>query len=105
MDRHQAFSAEQATRRAEGQRPSCPQWHFWILRSGAPWRDLPECFGPYTTCYNRFVRWRTAGIWDCIMEALGSRKIVRLHAAGLMFWFTRKRLAGSYFFFRAAKRG
>ena len=29
---------------------------FWILRSGAPWHDLPESFGPYTTCYNRFVR-------------------------------------------------
>jgi transposase len=43
---------------------------FWILRSGAPWRDLPETFGPYTTCYNRFVRWRMAGIWDSIMEAL-----------------------------------
>src|SRR5258707_9425496 len=43
---------------------------FWILRSGAPWRDLPEGFGPYTTCYNRFVRWRMAGIWDLIMEAL-----------------------------------
>ena len=42
---------------------------FWILRSGAPWRDLPEGFGPYTTCYDRFVRWRTAGIWDLIMEA------------------------------------
>ena len=27
---------------------------FWILRSGAPWRDLPEGFGPYTTGYNRF---------------------------------------------------
>src|SRR3954452_23984093 len=26
---------------------------FWMLRSGAPWRDLPENFGPYTTCYNR----------------------------------------------------
>src|SRR5262249_44721167 len=24
---------------------------FWVLRSGAPWRDLPEAFGPYTTCY------------------------------------------------------
>ena len=33
---------------------------FWILRSGAPWRDLPDDFGPYTTCYNRFVRWRRA---------------------------------------------
>jgi transposase len=43
---------------------------FWILRSGAPWRDLLGSFGPYTTCYNRLVRWRMAGIWDLIMEAL-----------------------------------
>jgi transposase len=28
---------------------------FWVLRSGAPWRDLPDSFGPYTTCYNRFI--------------------------------------------------
>ena len=26
---------------------------MWVLRSGAPWRDLPERYGPYTTCYNR----------------------------------------------------
>jgi transposase len=26
---------------------------FWVLRSGAPWRDLPERYGPRTTCYNR----------------------------------------------------
>jgi len=36
---------------------------FWVLRSGAPWRDLPETYGPRTTCYNRFVRWRQAGVW------------------------------------------
>jgi len=35
---------------------------FWVLRSGAPWRDLPESLGPYTTCYNRFIRWRRAGV-------------------------------------------
>ena len=29
---------------------------FWVLRSGAPWRDLSESYGPYATCYNRFVR-------------------------------------------------
>ena len=37
---------------------------FWVLRSGAPWRDLPETYCPRTTCYNRFVRWRHAGVWD-----------------------------------------
>jgi transposase len=43
---------------------------LWVLRSGAPWRDLPDAFGPYTTCYNRFVRWRRAGVWSRIMNAL-----------------------------------
>jgi transposase len=43
---------------------------FWVLRSGAPWRDLPETNGPRTTCYNRFVRWRRAGVWGQIMDAL-----------------------------------
>ena len=30
---------------------------FYILRTGAPWRDLPERYGPRTTVYNRYVRW------------------------------------------------
>ena len=34
---------------------------FWVLRSGAPWPDLPENYEPHTTCYSRFVRWRPAG--------------------------------------------
>src|SRR5436189_1713744 len=45
---------------------------FRVLRSGAPWRDLPDNFGPYTTCYNRFVRWRRAGVWGGIMNALAA---------------------------------
>jgi transposase len=45
---------------------------FRILRSGAPWRDLPGNFGPYTTCYNRFVRWRRAGVWGGIINALAA---------------------------------
>jgi transposase len=45
---------------------------LWVLRSGAPWRDLPQSFGPYTTCYNRFVRWRRAGVWSRIIEALAA---------------------------------
>ncbi|WP_125853634.1 IS5 family transposase, partial [Rhizobium anhuiense] len=43
---------------------------FWVLRSGAPWRDVPDRYGPYTTCYNRFRRWTISGIWDSIMEAI-----------------------------------
>jgi transposase len=43
---------------------------FSVLRSGAPWRDLPNNFGPYTTCYNRFVRSRRAGVWAKIMNAM-----------------------------------
>jgi len=45
---------------------------FWVLRSGAPWRDLPETYGHRTTCYNRFVRWRQAGVWDQIMDTLAA---------------------------------
>ena len=43
---------------------------FWRLRSGAPWADIPERYGPYTTCYNRFVRWRAAGVWDHILRTV-----------------------------------
>jgi transposase len=45
---------------------------FWVLRSGAPWGDLPAAFGPYTTCYNRFVRWRRAGVWGRMIDALAA---------------------------------
>jgi transposase len=44
----------------------------WVLRSGAPWRDLPDCYGPRATCYNRFVRWRRAGVWGRIMDSLAA---------------------------------
>src|SRR5580658_10275395 len=43
---------------------------FWVLRTGAPWRALPKEFGPRTTCYNRFVWWRKAGVWDRILAAV-----------------------------------
>ena len=37
---------------------------MWRFRSGATWAEIPERYGPSTTCYNRFVRWRKAGVWD-----------------------------------------
>lgn len=43
---------------------------FYVLRTGAPWRDLPDRYGPHTTVYNRYVRWTKRGIWGDILEAL-----------------------------------
>ena len=43
---------------------------FWVLRTGAPWEDMPERYGPRTTVYNRFNRWRKAGVWARLLEHL-----------------------------------
>jgi len=43
---------------------------LWRLRTGSPWRDIPERYGPYTTCVNRFNRWRKAGIWQRLVEGV-----------------------------------
>jgi transposase len=40
---------------------------LWKLRTGAPWRDLPERYGPWQTCYDRFCRWRRDGTWDRLL--------------------------------------
>jgi transposase len=46
---------------------------FYVLRTGSPWRDLPERYGPYTTVYNRYNRWAKAGVWLKIFETLAAR--------------------------------
>eukprot|EP01032_Pedospumella_encystans_P037554 gene37554-42536_t len=43
---------------------------LWRFRTGSPWAEIPERYGPPTTCYNRFVRWRRAGVWDRLLEAV-----------------------------------
>ena len=43
---------------------------FYILRTGAPWRDLPSRYGPRTTIYNRYVRWGERGVWKGIFDTL-----------------------------------
>lgn len=45
---------------------------FWRLRTGSPWADIPERYGPPTTCYNRFVRWRKLGVWNRIFVAVSA---------------------------------
>lgn len=55
---------------------------FWILRTGAPWRDLPDRFGPWKTVYDYFSNWRKSGVFDSILEALQ----VRLDRVGKIDW-------------------
>ena len=37
---------------------------LWLLRTGVPWRDVPERYGPWSTVASRLYRWRKAGLWD-----------------------------------------
>jgi transposase len=46
---------------------------FYVLRTGSPWRDLPERYEPYTTVYNRYNRWAKAGVWLRIFETLAAK--------------------------------
>ena len=43
---------------------------FWILRTGAPWRDLPLDYGDWKNTHRRFSRWRDKGIWENLLETL-----------------------------------
>ena len=65
---------------------------LWIARSGAPWRDLPEYYGPWKSVYTRFRRWQSAGVFDRALESLSQEPdeesimidatIVRVHQHG-----------------------
>jgi transposase len=46
---------------------------LWRLRTGAPWRDLPERYGPWQTCADRLSRWRRVGLWDRLLTHVQSR--------------------------------
>ena len=55
---------------------------FWVLHTGAQWRELPDRYGPWKTAYNRFARWRRAGLIDRVLERLQ----VRLDDEGRIDW-------------------
>ena len=67
-------------------------------------RDLPDSFGPYTTCYNRFVRGRRAGVWDLLMNGLTAdhdaavqmidTSVVRVHQHGACIAANSEQLKG-----------
>ena len=55
---------------------------LWKLRTGAPWRDLPERYGPWQTCADRLYRWRRDGTWDRMLAHVQTR----LDAVGEVVW-------------------
>src|SRR5512139_3504536 len=55
---------------------------LWVLRTGAPWRDRPERYGQWESVASRFYRWRRAGVWDRMLEALPGQA----DAAGRLDW-------------------
>jgi transposase len=55
---------------------------LWKLRTGAPWRDLPERYGPWKTAHDRLRRWTADGTWDRILEHV----VVKDDAVGKVEW-------------------
>ena len=55
---------------------------LWKLKTGAPWRDLPARYGPWSTVYSRFWRWQRAGIWDRLFARVQQQE----DAAGHLDW-------------------
>jgi transposase len=49
---------------------------LWRFRTGSPWAEVPERYGPSTTCYNRFVRWRKAGVWDRLLDEISKAYLI-----------------------------
>ncbi len=54
----------------------------WIMRTGAPWRDLHERFGPWQTVYHYFNEWRHQGV----LEEIAARLLLELDAGGQIEW-------------------
>lgn len=65
--------AEQG-RKSRPAKPNRPMVNgmLWILKTGAPWRDLPVRYGPWKSVYTRFSRWSAQGVWQKVVDAVGA---------------------------------
>ena len=55
---------------------------LWLVRVGAPWRDLPDWYGPWQTVYHYFNEWRHQGV----LEEIAARLLLELDAGGPIEW-------------------
>ncbi len=47
---------------------------IWVLRTGAPWRDVPVAYGPWQSVYTRFSRWSKSGVLERLLESLAKER-------------------------------
>lgn len=72
---HDVFPPPARTGRPPRDRRPIVDGILWILRTGAPWRDLPEEFGPWGTVWDLFDKWNADGTLDTILSRLRSARI------------------------------
>lgn len=68
--------------RPQAKSRACFEGILWVLRSGSRWKDLPSRFPSYTTCWRRFAKWSSEGVWDRALK----RVLHKLDAAGKLNW-------------------
>src|SRR5438270_4435277 len=67
---------------------------FWILGTGATWRDLPERYGPWQTVYDHFRNWRKGGVFASVVGALQVKLDRSGNGSGSLFGRQPHQLAG-----------
>jgi transposase len=65
-----------------GRPPAGPERHSVAAADRGAWRDIPERYGPWSTCHERFVRWRRDGTWDRLLAHVQTKS----DAVGELEW-------------------
>jgi len=78
---------------------------FWKLRSGAPWRDIPERYGPWSSIYDRYRRWCREGRFTVMLVALRNELDARDQLDWEQWWVDSTQIRASRAAAGARKKG